>query len=179
MKRTPVLLVVLALLLVTAHRTPAPIQEIPESPSPTTAMAPTPGPKPPPPTQPAAPIAAAQPRKPLPGPKPTKETQSADGTIIPKGAVYLVIHTESDARKIFTYFQFPGVHAPPGTTGLYRIEVNPDGTVAAVTILKSMGSDQDIACLKAFVRWRAVPGPLRIVDVPRRIFEFHRAMSVR
>jgi outer membrane biosynthesis protein TonB len=178
---------VTALLFVTAYRLPAPIHEIPETPSPTPAVAPAAESKPPPKVPAAtpklestkAPVKAEE--KPAgvsvntaPARKATKETQSTDGNIIPKGAVHLVIHNQSDARKIFTYFRLPGVEAPTGTIGLYRIEVNPDGAVAAVTILKSMGSDQDIAYMKAFVRWRAVPGPLRVVDISPRIVEFNR-----
>ncbi len=52
MMRTFALLLTVALLLVTAHRLPAPIQEVPESPTPTPAVAP-----------------AAQPRKSPPKPK--------------------------------------------------------------------------------------------------------------
>ena len=199
MKPISVCFITLAILMITAHRLPAPIQEIPETPSPTPAVPPPAAPTAPPVLPPPAPVMAptAEPRKPLPkqkskpseaprsaepqhtmpAPKARNETPSTDGTMIPKGAVHLVIHDDSDARKIFNYFQFPGVHAPVGTTGLYRIEVSPDGTVAAVTILKSMGSAQDVTFMKAFVQWRAAPGPLRIVDVPRRIFEFHRAIS--
>jgi len=129
----------------------------------------------------------------------SKETRPSGDASLPKGAVHLVINSDSDARKIFTYFRLPPVEAPQeelkdevvggvplaaegigGTpesvtaiskalrrgrpTGVYRLEVSPDGTVAAVTILKSMGSTRDAASVKAFVKWRAKPGPLRIVD---------------
>jgi hypothetical protein len=198
-KRNLVLLFTIALLLATAARLPAPIQEIPEPPSPTPAVAPTPAAKPPPsiPNSEAKKEPAQKKEKKsvsentMPASKPTNETPSINaptdlrprkgssdnGTAIPKGAVHLVIHTNSDARKIFTYFRFPPAVAPAGTTGLYRLEVSPDGAVAAVTILKSMGSDQDLVSMKVFVTWRAVPGPLRIVDIPRRTFQFYRAKS--
>jgi hypothetical protein len=109
----------------------------------------------------------------------TKETQSSSGgaTSLPKGAVHLVANTDSETRKIFTYFRFPPVQAPVGTTGLYRVEVNPDGSVAAVTILKNMGSDMDASMMKALVRWRAVPGPLRVVDIGRSVIEVNRVIS--
>jgi outer membrane biosynthesis protein TonB len=107
----------------------------------------------------------------------TKETQSSGDASLPKGAVHLVINSDSDARKIFTYFRFPRAQAPPGTTGAYRLEVNPDGTVAAVTILKSMGSAMDAGSMKAFTKWRAEPGPLRIVDVGRQIVRIERVIS--
>jgi hypothetical protein len=117
------------------------------------------------------------PSNPTPVAQTTKETQPSGVSSLPNGAVHLVINSDSDARKIFTYFRFPPALAPPGTTGAYRLEVNPDGTVAAVSILKSMGKDMDTASMKAFVRWRAAPGPLRIVDVGRKIVEIHRVVS--
>jgi hypothetical protein len=106
----------------------------------------------------------------------TKETQSSEASL-PKGAVHLVINSDSDARKIFTYFVFPPTEAPPGTTGLYRLEVSPEGTVTAVTILKSMGSAMDVTSMKTFVKWRAEPGSLRIVDVGRKIVRIERVIS--
>lgn len=186
MQRNRVLLFASALLLITAHRSPAPIRETPETPTPT--VAPTPEAQPPPPAPRAESKKAAARAKEkkstgaaessVPAPKATSEISSKDSTAIPKGAVHLVINTESDARKIFAYFRFPQIVAKAGTTGLYRVEVNPDGTVAAVTILKSMGSEQDVLFMKAFVTWRAVPGPLRLVDVPRHIFEYSHVKHI-
>jgi outer membrane biosynthesis protein TonB len=112
----------------------------------------------------------------MPIPQATKETQSG-GASLPKGAVHLVINSDSQARKIFTYFRYSPAEAPPGTTGLYRLEVSPDGTVAAVTILKSMGSTMDATSMKEFAKWRAEPGPLRIVDVGQKIRRIHRVIS--
>jgi outer membrane biosynthesis protein TonB len=193
--RIPVFLITFALLVITPHRLPAPIHEIPESPSPTPAVPPAAETNPPPSAPAVAPTAEpkkslpkqkskssgaprfAEPQSTMPAPQETKGTQAGQATSTPKGAVHLVIHTDSDTRKIFTYFQYPQVSAPAGTTGLYRLEVNPDGSVGAVTILKSMGSTMDVDLMRAFVRWRAVPGPVRIVDVPRRVFEFYRVKS--
>ena len=158
MKRTLNFLLTVGVLVITAHRLPAPIQELPESPSPTPTVAP-----------------AAEPRKSVPKPKSTTEAQPSRDASLPKGAVHVMIHSDSDTRKIFTYFQYPQIHAPVGSSGLYRVEVNPDGTVAAVSILKSMGSETDITMMKGFVRWRAVPGPVRVVDIPWHTFEFYRA----
>jgi hypothetical protein len=45
MKRSLVLSLTVALLLITTHRLPAPIQEVPESPTPTPAVAPAPQPR--------------------------------------------------------------------------------------------------------------------------------------
>lgn len=60
MKRSLVLFLTVALLLMTTHRLPAPIQEVPESPTPTPAVAP-----------------AAQPRKSPPKPKAKPQTKTA------------------------------------------------------------------------------------------------------
>jgi hypothetical protein len=94
---------------------------------------------------------------------------------IPKGAVHLVVRNDAEAKKVFTYFPYP--HPPdwyhpdlsnphPPDIGVYRIEVTPEGTVSAVTILKSANRMMDVISIKTFVRWRAKPGQLRVVDVP-------------
>ena len=49
--------------------------------------------------------------------------------------------------------------------GIYRLEVTPEGTVSAVTLLKSANRMMDVISMKTFTRWRAKPGPLRAVDV--------------
>ena len=81
-----------------------------------------------------------------------------------------MVRSDADVRPIFTYFfPFPWVEAKPGAVGIYRLEVNSQGTVAAVTILKSMGSELDVRVMKTFVGWRAKPGPLRIVDISLQV----------
>jgi len=89
---------------------------------------------------------------------------------IPKGAIHLTILSDKEAKQIFTYFPYP--QAPDrywlgGRTesGVYRLEVDTQGRVSAVTILKSMSPTMDVISMKTFVRWRAKPGPLRVVDV--------------
>src|ERR1700693_594249 len=84
---------------------------------------------------------------------------------LPKGATHLMVRSDADARQIFTYFPCPWVAARSGAVGVYRLEVNSQGTVAAVTILKSMGPRRDVRVMKTFVGWRAKPGPLRLVDI--------------
>lgn len=84
---------------------------------------------------------------------------------LPKGAIHLMVRSDADAQQIFTYAPYPLVAAPPGAACVYRLEVNSQGTVAAVTILKSMGPRRDATAMKTFVGWRAKPGPLRIVDI--------------
>jgi len=84
---------------------------------------------------------------------------------LPRGATHLIVRSDADARQIFTYFPCPWVAARSGAVGVYRLEVNSQGTVAAVTILKSMGPRRDTRVMQTFVGWRAKPGPLRIVDI--------------
>jgi hypothetical protein len=99
---------------------------------------------------------------------PAKESGPADS--VPQGFVHLVVKSDADAQQIFTSFWFPrwiffNYWSQPLATGIYRLEVNPAGGVSAVTILKSMGGPMDIRAMKTFVRWRAKPGSLRLVDV--------------
>jgi outer membrane biosynthesis protein TonB len=96
----------------------------------------------------------------------TKKTPLRGAASLPQGAVHLIISSDADARKTFTYFPYPPVAAAPRPRrGVYRLEVNPQGAVAAITVLKSMGPARDATAMKTFVQWRAKPGPLRIVDV--------------
>jgi TonB family protein len=105
-------------------------------------------------------------RKPIPEPTPLDLP-------IPKGAVHIVVNAgDKDLAKVFNYFPYPPMPSdarnrklPLRRTGIYRIEVNPDGKVAAITILKTSGRSMDYAALKTFANWKAKPGPLRVVDV--------------
>ena len=92
-----------------------------------------------------------------------------------KDAVHLVVHSGPEAKQIFTYFPYPMIPAQYrfskiGGTGIYRLTVGPQGNVTEVKILKRMGVfadwPADVTALKAFITWRAQPGPARIVDVP-------------
>jgi len=91
---------------------------------------------------------------------------------IPKGAVHLLVHNDAEAKTVFTFFpypQFPDTYQPDESRaadlGIYRLEVTPEGTVSAITMLKSANRMMDVISMKTFVRWRAKPGPLRVVDV--------------
>ena len=104
--------------------------------------------------------------------KPTKEATPVAAPI-PKGAVHIVAAAgDKDLKKHFTYFPYPPTpidapkrFVPITLSGVYRIEVDPQGKVTAVTILKSSGRSMDHAAMKTFVRWKGKPGPLRVVDV--------------
>jgi hypothetical protein len=93
---------------------------------------------------------------------------------IPKGAEHLLVHNDAEAKNVFTFFpypQFPDTYHPdprvlrPEELGIYRLEVTPEGKVSAVTMLKSGNRMMDVISMKTFVRWRAKPGQLRVVDV--------------
>jgi hypothetical protein len=91
---------------------------------------------------------------------------------IPKGAVHLLVHNDAEAKTVFTYFPyppFPDWYQPdesrPPDLGIYRLEVTSEGSVSAITLLKSANRMMDVVSMKTFVRWRAKPGPLRVVDV--------------
>jgi TonB family protein len=52
-------------------------------------------------------------------------------------------------------------------SGLYRLNINPDGTVSSVTVLKSTGHMLlDQAAIHAFRQWRFRPGALRVLKIP-------------
>src|SRR5205823_5425990 len=90
---------------------------------------------------------------------------------VPKGAEHIVItNGDSDLRKVFTYFPYPplpDVHRvlPLSRVGVFRIELSPEGKVTAITILRTMGKWLDVPVMKTLVRWKAVPGKFRVVDV--------------
>ena len=149
MKRALHFFFFVALLLSSAHRLPAAISEIPENPTP-------------------APEQSAEPK-----PKRiTKPNEAKSGSISPdsskKEPVHLRVTSDAEARKIFTYFPYPvppiGLKSP-SVNGTYQLRVAPQGEVTQIKILKTMGPIMDVTALKAFIRWKAQPGPLRIVDV--------------
>jgi hypothetical protein len=90
---------------------------------------------------------------------------------IPKGAEHIVVSNgDADLRKVFTYFPYPPPPQvnrvlPLSREGLFRIEVSPEGNVTAITILRTMGKYLDIPVMKTLVKWKAVPGRFRVVDV--------------
>ena len=91
--------------------------------------------------------------------------------LIPKGAVHIVATAgDADIRKVFTYFPYPSLPGPlriiaPNRSGVYRVEVSPEGTVTAVTILKTLGKRLDGQVMRTFITWKANPGPFRVIDI--------------
>ena len=92
---------------------------------------------------------------------------SVDDRAIPKGALQVKLKSVDDAKQYFTYSSTIAIpEVPQPQDGLYRIEVNEKGKVAAVTILKGISPNADTFVMKQLVAWYAKPGPIRIVDLP-------------
>lgn len=104
--------------------------------------------------------------------------------------VHLLIRSRAEIKQTFTYSPYPTVPSDlegyagskVGGTGTYRLIVDPKGAVNQVTILKGFAvtavyderfSDVkgnavpalDQVMVQALMRWRAKPGPPRIVDI--------------
>jgi hypothetical protein len=93
--------------------------------------------------------------------------KAAIDNTIPKGAIHIVLKSTDDAKQVFVYASMLGIpEVPEPHDGLYRIEINEKGKVAAVTILKGISPNADTFVMKQLVAWYAKPGPMRIVDVP-------------
>src|SRR2546423_7045137 len=84
---------------------------------------------------------------------------SVDDRAIPKGALQVKLKSVDDAKQYFTYSPTIAIpEAPQPQDGLYRIEVNEKGKVAAVTILKGISPNADKFVMKQLVAWYAKPG---------------------
>jgi hypothetical protein len=104
--------------------------------------------------------------------------------------VHVVIKSRSEIKQVFTYFPYPAVPtelqgyagSKVNGIGLYRLKVDPQGVVTQVTVLKGFtvaaSYDErfsdikgnpvpalDKITLQALTRWRAKPGPMRVVDL--------------
>ena len=122
-------------------------------------------------------------------PKRTKGTSANAGHSTAK-AVHLVVRSRADIKQTFTYSPYPVVPtelegyagSQVGGTGTYRLSVDAQGTVTRVSVLKGFAVtavyDEGFSNLKgnsvpaldgvmrqALMRWRAKPGPQRVVDI--------------
>jgi len=96
-----------------------------------------------------------------------KKTKGGTDSAIPPDANHIVLKSVDDAKQYFTYSPTIAIpEVPQPQNGLYRIEVNEKGKVAAVTILKGISPNADTGVMKTLVAWYAKPGPMRIIDVP-------------
>jgi hypothetical protein len=121
-----------------------------------------------------------------------KQTKRSSTNADPAGRqpVHLVIKSRAEIKQVFTYFPYPAVPtelqgyagSKVGGTGLYRLTVDAQGAVTQATILKGFtvaavyderfsnirGNPVpalDKIMLQTLTRWRAKPGPMRVVDV--------------
>jgi hypothetical protein len=104
--------------------------------------------------------------------------------------VHLVVRSRAEIKQTFTYSPYPAVPdelegyagSQVGGTGTYRLTVDAQGAVSQVTILKAFTVTAiyderfsnvkgtavpalDKVMVQALMRWRAKPGPQRVVDI--------------
>src|SRR5262245_45624462 len=119
-----------------------------------------------------------------------KTGSSATASRPERKPVHLVVRSRAEIKQTFTYSPYPAVPSElegyggsqVGGTGTYRMSVDARGTVTQVTILKGFTvtavyderfSDVkgnavpalDNVMVQALMRWRAKPGPTRVVDI--------------
>ena len=126
------------------------------------------------------------------GAEPPKQTKknSANASRPDQKPVHLVVRSTAEIKQTFTYSPFPAVPSElegyggsqVGGTGTYRLTVDAQGAVTQVTILKGFTVaavyDErfsnakgnavpalDKVMVQALMRWRAKPGPMRVVDI--------------
>ena len=115
---------------------------------------------------------------------------SANASGAEKRPVHITVRSQSDIKQAFTYSPHPAIPdelqgyagTQVGGTGTYRMIVDPQGAVSQVTIMKGFTvtavyderfSDikgnavpaLDQVMVQALRRWRAKPGPMRVVDI--------------
>ena len=104
--------------------------------------------------------------------------------------VHLVVRSRAEIKQTFTHSPYPAVPdelegyagSQVGGTGTYRLTVDAQGAVTQVTILKAFTVTAiyderfsnvkgtavpalDKVMVQALMRWRAKPGPQRVVDI--------------
>ena len=122
-------------------------------------------------------------------PKQTKNS-SANASRQDQKPVHLVVRSTAEIKQTFTYSPFPAIPtelegyggSKVGGTGSYRLTVDTQGAVTQVAILKGFTVaavyDErfsnakgnavpalDKVMVQALMRWRAKPGPMRVVDI--------------
>ena len=126
------------------------------------------------------------------GAEPAKQTKknSANASRPDQKPVHLVVRSTAEIKQTFTYSPFPAIPSElegyggsqVGGTGSYRLTVDAQGAVTQVTILKGFTVaavyDErfsnakgdtvpalDKVMVQSLMRWRAKPGPMRVVDI--------------
>jgi hypothetical protein len=124
--------------------------------------------------------------------EPAKQTKnsSANASRLEKKPVHLIVRSAAEIKQTFTYSPFPAIPSElegyggsqVGGTGSYRLTVDTQGAVTQVTILKGFTvaavyderfsnakgnavPGLDKVMVQALMRWRAKPGPVRVVDI--------------
>ena len=122
-------------------------------------------------------------------PKQTKKN-SANASHPEQKPVHLVVRSRAEIKQAFTYSPFPTIPSElegyggseVGGTGSYRLAVDTQGAVTQVTILQGFTVaavyDErfsnakgnavpalDKVMVQSLMRWRAKPGPMRVVDI--------------
>ena len=126
------------------------------------------------------------------GADPPKQTKGGSANASPpeRKPVHLVVRSAAEIKQTFTYSPYPAVPSElegyagsqVGGTGTYRLTVDAQGAVTQVTILKGFTVTAiyderfsnvkgnavpalDKVMVQALMRWRAKPGPTRVVDI--------------
>ena len=126
------------------------------------------------------------------GAEPPKQTKagSANASRAEKRPVHITVRSQTEIKQTFTSSPHPAIPdelqgyagTQVGGTGTYRMIVDPQGAVSQVTIVKGFTvtavyderfSDikgnavpaLDQVMVQALQRWRAKPGPMRVVDI--------------
>jgi hypothetical protein len=119
-----------------------------------------------------------------------KKGSSANASPSERKPVHLVVRSRAEIKQIFTYSPYPAVPSElegyggsqVGGTGTYWLSVDAQGAVTHVTILKGFTVTEvyderfsdvkgnavpalDKVMVQALMRWRAKPGPTRVVDI--------------
>ena len=119
-----------------------------------------------------------------------KKGSSANASPPERKPVHLVVRSAAEIKQTFTYSPYPAVPSElegyagsqVGGTGTYRLIVDAQGAVNQVTILKGFTVTAvyderfstakgnavpalDQVMVQALMRWRAKPGPMRVVDI--------------
>ena len=122
--------------------------------------------------------------------EPPKQTKKNSANPPEKKPVHLVVRSTAEIKQTFTYSPFPAIPSElegyggsqVSGTGSYRLTVDTQGAVSHVTILKGFTvaavyderfsnakgnavPTLDKVMVQALTRWKAKPGPMRVVDI--------------
>jgi hypothetical protein len=99
-----------------------------------------------------------------------------------------VLGTEAEWKSAFTYWPMPFIEdvlvdsryrlmLVPQPLGLYQLEMDNQGVVTVIKVLRRMGPPFDAVVLKSLINWRAKPGPSRAVIIFLRYGQKHRVST--